>query len=107
MSSILTEFIPIIIGWSFALWLIIGYACYQAFDFVRVLKAELNDIRATIEVRVDELEKRIIAISGANFSKIRRVESQCNLTAAKFEFFDQMFRQYIITTPANPPAHNA
>ena len=95
MSSILPEFAAVIIGWSFALWLIIGYACYQAFDFARVVKAELNDIRATLEVRVDELEKRITAISRANFAKIRRVESQCDLNSARFEFFDQMFREYI------------
>jgi len=96
-SSTISEFAAVIIAWSLAAWLIIGYAIYQAFDFARVVKAELNDIRATLEVRVDELETRLTSISRANFAKIRRVESQCNLTAAKFEFFDQMFRQYIIT----------
>ena len=110
MSSVISEFIPIIIGWSalwLVLWLIIGYAIYLAFEFVKFMKAELNDIRSTLEVRVDELEKRITAISRSNFSKIRRVESQCDLNSARFEFFDQMFREYIAKISANPPANNA
>jgi hypothetical protein len=104
ISISVSEFITIIIGFSS---LFIGCAAYLVFDFARGVKSELNAIRSTIEVRVDELEKRIIAISGANFSKIRRVESQCDLNSARFEFFDQMFREYIAKISANPPAHNA
>lgn len=93
-----SEFITIIIGW-----LIVGHAVYQVYDSVRALKCELTNIRATLEVRIEELEKRMTAISKSNFAKIRKVESHCDSTSTRFEFFDQMFRQYIANVSANPP----